>query len=334
MDWFERITGFAELSYEETQQKLSIDEGRLLSRHADRTWGAGHLETPSLAELRQRVEQLPGHTGGKTRVNCVQADVRRLHAAPLSRSALFQVASQFNLLEMTGPNVTPEHGVSRYAGDPTQGPACAVAAGAGTIFRNYLVNVDGLPGQRAGRQIDCLKDVGDALGNADGSLWEMKNGYALCTEAGLATIDEQLRQMAAGELDALRGLLRIGLHWNVEVTDAGDPHQCVSQAYCSALPVAYSPLPQAQWRRFATLVLEAAYEATLLAGVQNAQENGCRTVFLTRLGGGAFGNAQAWIDDAIGRALRQMRHHGLDVRIVSYGPIPVELKALAASFGD
>ena len=44
----------------------------------------------------------------------------------------------------------------------------------------------------------------------------------------------------------------------------------------------------------------AAYEATLLAGVQNAQESGCR----------------------------------LDVRIVSYGPIPVELKALTASFSD
>ena len=162
----------------------------------------------------------------------------------------------------------------------------------------------------------------------------MKNGYALCTEAGLATLDEKLGQMAPDELDALRGLLRIGLHCNVEVTDAGDPHQCVSQAYCSALPVAYSPVPQPKWQCFATLVLEAAYEATLLAGVMNAQETRSRTVFLTRLGGGAFGNALAWIDDAIGRALRQMRHRGLDVRIVSYGPIPVELKALVASFGD
>ena len=162
MNWFERITGFAELPYEETQQKLRVEEGHLISRHADRTWGVGRLETPSLAELRQRVERVPIHAGGKTKVSCVQADVRRLHADPLSRGALFQVASQFNLLEMAGPDVTPEHGVSRYADDPTQGPACAVAAGAGTIFRNYLADVGGLPGQRAGRQIDCLKDVGDA----------------------------------------------------------------------------------------------------------------------------------------------------------------------------
>lgn len=333
MDWFEQITGFAELPYEETQRRLSVDAGRLRSEHKDRTWAVGRLETPSLAELRQRVGQLPT-SQGTTRVSCVQGDVRRLHADVSSRGGLFQVASQFNLLEMVGPSVTPEHGVTRYVNDRTQGPACAIAAGAGTIFRNYLAQVNGHPGQRADRQIDCLKDLGGALGNADGSLWEMKNGYALCKESGLVTIDEKVRQMAPEQLDALRGLLRIGLHWGVEVTDANDPHQCVSQAYCSALPVAYSPVPQPKWRRFATLVLEAAYESTLLAGVLNAQENGSRAVYLTRLGGGAFGNDLRWIDVAIDRAIRHVRHRGLDVRIVSYGPVPADLKALAASFSD
>jgi len=41
---------------------------------------------------------------------------------------------------------------------------CAVAAGAGTIFRNYFVPVDGLTGQREDRQIDCLREIGVALG--------------------------------------------------------------------------------------------------------------------------------------------------------------------------
>ena len=333
MDWFERITGFAELPYEQTQHMFSVHAGRLRSQRTERTWAVGRLETPSVTELRQRVQQLPG-TPGTTRVSCIQADVRRLHSDASCRGGLFQVASQFNLLEMVGPGVTPEHGVTRYAHDHTQGPACAIAAGAGTIFRNYLAQVDDQRGQRADRQIDCLRDLGSALGNADGSLWEMKNGYALCTESGLAAIDDRLQQSTAEQLDALHGLLRIGLHWGVEVTDANDPRQCVSQAYCSALPVAYSPVPQPKWRRFATLVLEAAYEATLLAAVLNAQENGSRMVFLTRLGGGAFGNDLAWINDAIDRAVRKVRHRALDVRIVSYGPIPADLMALAASFGD
>ena len=45
------------------------------------------------------------------------------------------MASQFNLLEMTGPEITPEDGVTRYAHDRTQGPACAIAAGAATVYR-------------------------------------------------------------------------------------------------------------------------------------------------------------------------------------------------------
>jgi hypothetical protein len=38
-----------------------------------------------------------------------------MHADPELEGALFQVASQFNLLEMTGPSVTPEDRVTRYS---------------------------------------------------------------------------------------------------------------------------------------------------------------------------------------------------------------------------
>ena len=62
---------------------------------------------------------------------------------PENAGALFQVASQLNLLEMTGPEVTPEDGVTIYQDDRTQGPACAIAAGAATIYRNYFAPVGG-----------------------------------------------------------------------------------------------------------------------------------------------------------------------------------------------
>ena len=86
-----------------------------------------------------------------------------MHADPELEGALFQVASQFNLLEMTGPSVTPEDGVTRYSSDHTQGPACAIAAGAATIYRNYFAPVDGESGQTRDRQIDALAGVGAAL---------------------------------------------------------------------------------------------------------------------------------------------------------------------------
>ncbi len=102
---------------------------------------------------------------GTLGVSTVVGDVGQLHRDPANRHALFQVASQFNLLEMTGPDVTPEDGVTRYAYDRTQGPACAIAAGAATVYRNYFVPVGGQIGQTQDRQIDCLKDIGTALGN-------------------------------------------------------------------------------------------------------------------------------------------------------------------------
>ena len=317
MDWFERITGFRENGYDVTRALLSVVDGQLHSQNSTRTCSVGQLETPSLAELRMRTAGLISGQGS-TRVSSVQGDVRRMHADHVNAGALFQVASQFNLLEMVSDNVTPDQGVTRYERDATQGPACAIAAGAGTIYRNYFALVDGQSGQREDRQIDCLFDLGTALGNHQGSLWQMRNGYCLTTDTGLATVDDHLSLMDAIQLDELRGRLQIGVHWDVEVTDEGAGHR-VSQAYCSALPVSYNRIQKpANWALFATLVLEATYEATLLSAMLNMQRHGNPRVYLTRVGGGVFGNDGRWIATAMRRALALVKNAGLDVRIVSY----------------
>jgi hypothetical protein len=66
------------------------------------------------------------------------------------------------------------------------------------------------------------------------------------------------------------------------------------------------------------LVLEAAYEATMWAASLNARRGASNIVMLTLLGGGAFGNEEAWIVGAIRRALKTVSSHGLDVKVVSY----------------
>ncbi len=73
------------------------------------------------------------------------------------------------------------------------------------------------------------------------------------------------------------------------------------------------------------LVLEAAYEATLWAAVSNAQRGVSNVVFLTFLGGGAFGNPNNWIHASMQRALRLLHPFDLDVRLVSYGPPSKEI---------
>ena len=72
-------------------------------------------------------------------------------------------------------------------------------------------------------------------------------------------------------------------------------------------------------------MLEAAYEATLLAAALNAARGASNRVLLTRLGGGAFGNDEAWIDDAMARALRIAGDFDLDVVLVSYSRAPQSL---------
>ena len=328
MDWFEKLTGFREESPQQVRNNLIADDGKLKSLVNGKTWVAGRLETPSLGELKQRIQDTT--RTGKLSLREVVADVQSLHTDPANAGALFQVASQFNLLEMVSPNRTPEKGVGIYDRDFTQGPACAVAAGAGTIYRNYFVPVNGQIGQSTANQIDCLADLGEAWGNSQNRLWQMKNGYALASNRGLTAISQKI-QAASEKRDEFRQLLRIGIQWQTQVTLKNCQHQ-VSQAYCSALPVAYSPHSANLWSQFARLILEAAYEATICTAILNAQINGNNRLFLTLLGGGAFGNDTSWIMDSIARALNLYRDIDLNVAIVSYGSSKPAVQKLVESF--
>ena len=80
----------------------------------------------------------------------------------------------------------------------------------------------------------------------------------------------------------------------------------------------YSTVPASEWKTFASLILRAAYEATILAGVLNAQRGASNVVLLTRLGGNAFGNDDEWIDAAMRRAFSAAADLDLIVKIVSY----------------
>ena len=140
--------------------------------------------------------------------------VRQMHQAPENAGALFQVASQFNLLEMVSPTVTPEDGVTRYQQDRTLRPA-----GAATIYRNYFAPLGG-----GSPSPDCA-----LLRNPQGS-----PDFA-SSSSGLRT-SERAYGAGAGLKPAPTC---IGLHRDVEVTEAaGERRPVVSQAFCSALPVA------------------------------------------------------------------------------------------------
>lgn len=314
-DWFEALTGFKETTYEETRSKLAIKDGRLHSAANGQSYEIGTLTLESLASLRERTSFAP-LAPRRLKTSIVRGDVRAMHRDPANAGALFQVASQFNLLEMVSPEVSPTEGVTRYANDLTQGPACAIAAGAATIYRNYFA-------QTPDQQLDALADVGSALSDALEtplkSLWTMRNGYAMPSYRGLANIAAYLAGTDEQVRDGLRAKLKIGVHSDIAVTDVpGSTKPLVSQALCSAMPVSYTYLDDEIWEAFATLTLEAAYEATLRAAMLNAARGKSNIVFLTMLGGGAFGNQPLWILNAMRRALDLAASTELDVRLVSY----------------
>jgi len=313
MTWFSTLTGIDVETPQSVNEHLHLDGSYLVSNANQRRFQTGDLSLPNLATLRP--ETVQGQS--PISVSEIVANVQDLHMEKANVGAAFQVASQFNLLEMISPSVIPEDGVGRYENDRTQGPACAIACGAGTIYRNYFMPVDKQTGQLGGNQIDGLEDIAIALKNHENSYWEMRNGYALPTVGGLERLNGVMAGMSPQEIDQLRGRLRIGVHADTEVTLHNTGH-CVTQIYCSAMPVSYGRDSSNLWQNIATLVLEAAYEATLFAALQNSLKTGNKRVFLTLLGGGAFGNKSTWIIDAILRALNVMKHADLEVFLVSY----------------
>ncbi len=317
--WFEQLFGFREESYEQTRQRFSLDGTTLRSLANDRSFEVGTFTTPTLGSLRSRAS---GVRRGRLQVTHeVVGDVLELHAVPDNRGALFQVASQFNCLEFADPRQVPEDGVTDYAYDPTQGPACSLAAAAATVVRNYFVPVGGDEGQTRDRQIDNLDALAGLLGEP-GEYFEVVNGYTWSDEARLQRLRER---MAAFERDQLLDAVKIGLQTDVGVTFASrfvEPERPsnVSQAFCSALSCGYTQVGLDHWEPLATLALDAAYEATLWAAALHAQVDDGRParVWLTFLGGGAFGNRTEWIGQAIGRALARLDGVDLDVRIAHY----------------
>ncbi|MEZ4985504.1 MAG: hypothetical protein R2795_10780 [Saprospiraceae bacterium] len=304
MTWFNELMGFEENSPEQVRANIFISGTEMKSMINGRAYTFGELSIPSLNELRD--EKLL--VGGMLNLSETVADVKTLHLNQQNEGAVFQVASQFNLLEMVSPEISPEDGVSRYAYDYTQGPACAIACGAGTIYRNYFVEINENIGQTSTCQIDCLSNIAEWFDNENHLHWKMKNGYMLPSKSGLEWVTKKILSLEKEKYEELKGLLRIGVQRNTQVTLNLSSH-LVNQVFCSALPIAYTQIPTTYWEAFARLVLDATYEATFWVALQNYIETGNNKLYLTLVGGGAFGNPSSWIKRFAFKKYYQIQPH-------------------------
>jgi hypothetical protein len=308
--WFEALFGFNDRDAGFERSKARFEYTAPTLRASTGTWRAGTFTTPNLAALRTTTTAAAAATTTTTagiRFSFSVGNVATLHDAPENDGAVFQAASQFNCLEFANDAMTPADGVAVYVHDRTQGPACAMACAPGTVVRNYFAG-----------EVNTIRDAVASLGGGV----DVVNGYTRSDPARLARLEAALRDPARRA--AALELVRVGVQRDTQVTCtqrgsswlAATSGNVVTQVYVSAVSVSYSGLAAALWEPFARFVLEAAYEATLHVAAQCAPRGGRVKVFLTSVGGGVFGNAEAWIADAIRTSLWKFRDAPLDVVLV------------------
>lgn len=326
-NWFYELFGFDEMEHD-VYEKLVIKENKLTSLVNNKSYDIGQFECVNIRDLWEDNYQNPKMIKNSLIVTTETGDISEIMNRSENKNAVFQVASQFNCLEMSGPSIIPEDGVTRYANDRTQGPCCAISAGPATVYRNYFAPVTEKEGFQTGqsndKQICNIDDLLNVICKIDDDNiirrdFNTQNGYTITTDNCL----KKMNPIILKNYKMLSGYIKVGIHSNIQVTCKNwgkeirtDNDHYVHQVFCSAPSVSYSNNDIKLWEPFARLILNATYEAAFLATI-----NLCSTkLFLTRVGGGVFGCCNSWIDDAIVRACKIFKHYPIQVILVDYYP--------------
>eukprot|EP01064_Diplonema_japonicum_P031064 TRINITY_DN544_c1_g1_i1.p1 TRINITY_DN544_c1_g1~~TRINITY_DN544_c1_g1_i1.p1 ORF type:complete len:353 (+),score=49.87 TRINITY_DN544_c1_g1_i1:27-1085(+) len=329
MNWFYNTFGFQEstgVGYGKT--KAMLEEMYDEKDHTLNGGKVGLWEFTTLTNLRAQTATPKTPADDAVRYEHITGEAKSMHGVEENTGAMFQAASQFNCLEFPSPCMNPEHGVTNYVLDKTQGPACAVACPYGTAFRNYLLpRENGTIGQTKFNQLDGLRELGERLGNDDDRYWRVANGYLDASHEQLRLLNKKLNSLTESERDDIMGHIKVGSHYDTQSFKS----TLVGQCYCAAAALSYSRCNDvALWEPFSQLILDAIYEATLRSAVKYHDMRVAeapagsllppQTVFLTKVGGGVFGNEHQWIRQAIERALTKVREekHSLDVKLVHF----------------
>jgi hypothetical protein len=270
-------------------------DGFAMLRVEGHTWHAGHFETPSIAQLRERAKsRRPGE--GRLRLWVLDGpglatDVGGLQAT-VPPGSLFQAASQFNCLESTGPYITP---VVQYFRDYTQGPRASISAFPGTLLRHYAA-----PGADGKRFVQTDNEQLNLLADVFGpEVARVQSGYLMA---------HNVRDPAAlvADLTSRFDAIRVGVHEGVQVVLGYDfegsvddsEHRRIAQVFTSTVAgggYSGAGMDGAEFEGACRQLLRAAYLGTLLAAATLRQ----RRAVLTLIGGGVFGNPIPLIWDSI-----------------------------------
>eukprot|EP00039_Didymoeca_costata_P027229 m.17867 g.17867 ORF g.17867 m.17867 type:complete len:383 (+) comp6134_c0_seq1:127-1275(+) len=341
--WFSKLFGFSEdnppqegvgTDYDQVKNNFTIQDEILTSKVNFESYAIGRFSTPTLEKLRadgrEILKSLGSGRDSPTQIkvhHIAVSDIFSVHGEPENREAMFQAASQFNCLEFPGPSTTPEQGVTDYQYDGTQGPACSLAAGPATVYRNYFAPVNGQIGQTHDNQINNLEGMLKELDALD--IVKVRNGYTSSDDELLEPLRKKIEGLSHDDRERIKGKLSIGVHSRVEVPFLSRykvaekvERNIVSQCFCSALAIGYSYGSTRNWKPLAKMVLEASYEATMWATlIDQHEKRGSGKVYLTFVGGGVFGNDLSWICRAIATACSRLQAAPLEVYVCHYASV-------------
>lgn len=319
------------------------------------TFSCGHYEQKTIKEIANAVAKkaLPG--GGTFNVHLGKhLDVAAYQADPNNAGAVFQVASNFNGLETTAydKNIETET-LTDYTSDYTQGPFASISAAPGLIYRRFFLfhgqgsnNVsewgqlnDPNSDKAKNRKVNLLENIQD--------IFVSPAGYP-CFDDTITTREWQGTRMGGYEVDVQKPSFKVGskeyqckgihrtptakdfdtiqmaYHANIPVLfgkTAGGTHQIlnfnnphtVDQIFAAAVDLAQGTNEKSDKNiAWAKTILRADYQGAL----QAAFLKGKKRVFLTLMGGGAFGNDFQHIFDAMYAQKDFIIKSGLEVILI------------------
>ena len=256
-NWFDKIIGFNESNFRFTKSEIP-------NKFIDKM---GNFEQISIKELKKQFEKIKKLNNQTIKLNVKYRnnynyendfDTSALQFNSKENS-LFQVASNFNCLEIPSAEYNPFNGffLTKQMSDSTQGPSAAGGAAFGSILR--LI-------KHKEKRIDLLEDTPLITNNGKLKYSDVKY---------------------LNDFDTTN--IKIGLHKNVEANFMrSDEFQYkengvkINQVFTSTC-ICNSPIPN----KLSLILLEAAYEGTYLSAIITKAPK----LVLTLIGGGAFNNS-------------------------------------------
>jgi len=250
-------------------------------------------------------------------------DIAYLQAQTDNRDAVFQVASNFNGVEPINEDFHPSQNdfTEKYYLDCTQGPAASVSTAPAAIARVHAPFADRHTpvsewSQTKTKQLNTLENMKEHF--------PVMNGYVTLTG------DEPVfPESNSFEYLQLMWKSMICYHRRCQVTSGHRTQNIlekiehnfshtVDQILCAAININQGLNGAINQRakdieNRCRFILELAYHSTYLSAIVNNRNH----IFLTLVGGGAFGNNKEWIYDAILSAHRRWGIHASSLRLVT-----------------